>query len=457
VNDWRKNGAKEPSSFACANGTKCLQFLRRRLSGRFFWALGRRCGVVVAMGVSGREPLSILFTHYGEPWIRGSEQVLIDLTTSLDRSRFNPVIWCNEAPLADIVEKAGLTVYRQDFTSFFNYGSPRFNASRYLSFVAEGLKIVKTHRVGLLHSNGAAPHQWLVPVSLRARLPLLAHLHTNYLRRERFASLLHQATAIVGVSQSVARDFLTDGVPENRVKVIHNGIVPDRFRPERCAELRKTLGIGEDAIVVASVGSLIERKGMDLLVRSLARLRDPNIHLVIAGEGPQRSALQRLAADLSMQSHVHFLGYCADISPVYATADIAALASRAEAFGLAAAEAGYFSLPVVAHNLPGVGEVIENGRTGLLVPVENVEALARALQQLAADPEKRKNMGAAGKDRVLQRFSVHRMVSSFEALYEDLVDQADTAHAGARIALRPYFQLFGNRYRKNLEGVVPLA
>jgi glycosyltransferase involved in cell wall biosynthesis len=409
------------------------------------------------MGGPGREPLSILFTHYGEPWIRGSEQVLIDLTSNLDRRRFDPVIWCNGAPLAEILERAGFTVYRRDFTSFFNYGSPRFNASRYLSFVAEGLKIVEKHRVALLHSNGAAPHQWLMPISLRTGLPLLAHLHANYLRRERFTSLLHQATTIVGVSHSVVGDFLADGVPENRVKVIHNGIAQNRFRIERCAELRRTLGIAGNAIVVASVGSLVERKGMDLLVRSLARLRDPNIHLVVAGEGPERSALQQLATDLGIQSHVHFLGYCADISPVYASADIAALASRDEAFGLAVAEASYFSLPVVSHSLPGVSEVIENGRTGLLVPVEDVEALARALQQLAADPEKRKLMGAAGKERVLQRFSVQRMVSSFEALYQDLVDQADTANAGARIALRPYFQLFGNRYRKNLEGVLPLA
>ncbi|MBW8708120.1 MAG: glycosyltransferase family 4 protein, partial [Alphaproteobacteria bacterium] len=301
------------------------------------------------------------------------------------------------------------------------------------------------------------PHQWLMPVALRARLPLVAHLHTNYLRRERFASLLHQATAIVGVSQSVVGEFLTDGVPQNRLKVIHNGIVQERFRLGRCAELRKTLGIADDAIVVASVGSLIERKGMDLLVRSLARLGDPNMHLVIAGEGPQRPALQCLAADSGVQSRVHFLGYCADISPVYATADIAALASRSEAFGLAAAEASYFSLPVVAHNLPGVSEVIENGRTGLLVPVENVEALAKALQQLAANPEKREQMGAAGKDRVQQRFSVQRMVSSFEALYQGLVDQTEAANAGARLVMRPYFQLFGNRYRKNLEGAVPLA
>src|SRR5437879_2653944 len=155
------------------------------------------------MRIAGREPLSILFTHFGEPWIRGSEQVLIDLVTNLDRSRFTPVIWCNAAPLEEILTSAGLPVYRSDFTSFFNYDSPRFTLSRYRSFIDEGLRIARAHRVALLHSNGAAPHQWLLPVAYRAKLPILAHLHTNYLRRERFTSLLHQATTIVGVSHSV--------------------------------------------------------------------------------------------------------------------------------------------------------------------------------------------------------------------------------------------------------------
>jgi glycosyltransferase involved in cell wall biosynthesis len=411
----------------------------------------------LVMRATGREPLSILFTHFGEPWIRGSEQVLIDLVTNLDRNRFTPVIWCNAAPLHEILTLAGLPVYRSDFTSFFNYDSPRFTLSRYRSFVDEGLRIVRAHRVALLHSNGAAPHQWLLPVAYRTKLPLLAHLHAPYLRRERFICLLHQATTIVGVSHSVVRDFLTDGVPQSRVKVIHNGIALERFCLERRNDLRKQLGLADNAILVASVGSLIKRKGMDFLVRAIARLRDPSMHLVIAGEGPERPALQQLAATLGVQSHIHFLGYCADISQLYAAADMAALGSRSEAFGLALAEAGYFSLPIVSHDLPGIAEVVENGRTGILVPVGDVDALTRALKRFAADPEERKRMGTAGKDRVIRHFSLPRMVSRFEALYEDTIAQAQSADTRARFALRPYFNCLRTSYRKNLEDVPPLA
>src|SRR4051812_18899146 len=82
-----------------------FRFLPGAPASSFFLALGRWWHVVVAMGGPGREPLSVLFTHYGEPWIRGSEQVLIDLTSNLNRRRFNPVIWCNGGPLADLLEK----------------------------------------------------------------------------------------------------------------------------------------------------------------------------------------------------------------------------------------------------------------------------------------------------------------------------------------------------------------
>jgi len=324
------------------------------------------------MGDTGRDKLSILFTHYGDAWLRGSERILIDLAVNLDRSRFAPLVWCNGGPVADELRRAGVPVYETDFTSFFGYGGPSFSLQRYLSFVAAGIRLVREHKVALLHCNGAAPHQWLLPVAWRTGVPLVAHLHAEYLWRERFVTLLHQATRIAGVSNCVVREFLADGMPPERCHVIHNGIDFSRLRPERDNGLRDRLGIGRDAIVIASVGSLIRRKGMDLLIRAFTGLGGIDAHLLIGGDGPERDALAQLAQQLGVASRVHFLGYCADISPVYGTADIAALASRAESFGLALAEAGYFGLPVVSHQLPGISEVVQNEKTGLLVPAEDV-------------------------------------------------------------------------------------
>jgi glycosyltransferase involved in cell wall biosynthesis len=140
---------------------------------------------------------------------------------------------------------------------------------------------------------------------------------------------------------------------------------------------------------------------------------------------------------------VHFLGYCGDISPVYAAADIAALASRGEAFGLALAEASYFGLPVVSHRLPGISEAVRDGETGLLVPPGDVEALAAALRRLGEDAEQRRALGAAGRDHVTARFARERMIADFESLYEEMSRRA--ADRSGR--LQPYWRLISGNTR----------
>ena len=370
-----------------------------------------------------KSPLSILFTHFGEAAIRGSEQVLINLTTHLNPDQYRPVVWCNAAPLAERLSAAGVTVHRSDFMSFFGYQSPRFSPKRYWSFIEEGLSLVRAHDVRLLHSNGAAPHQWMLPVSRRARLPLVAHLHAKYLRRERFATLLHQATAIVGVSESVITDFLADGFPRARAHVIHNGIDSSGYQPVPAGYLREKLGIPSEAILIGAVGALSPQKGMDLLIRAVAKLARPDVHLAIAGDGPEREPLRELADALGIGSRTHLLGYCSDIAPLYAASDIAALASRAEAFGMALAEAGLFCLPVVSCKVQGVPEVVEDRKSGILVPPNDVEAFAAALAQLCDQPQERRRMGLAGNIRTRQLFDVERMTGKFEALYGALLEQ----------------------------------
>jgi glycosyltransferase involved in cell wall biosynthesis len=384
--------------------------------------------------------LSILFTHFGAPWIRGSEQVLIDLVTQLDPARFRPLVWCNAPPLENALRAAGIGVHRSDFTSFFHYDSPPFRPGRYFGFVGEGLRLARQHGVGLLHCNGAAPHQWMLPVARMAGLPVVAHLHANYLRRERFATLLHQASVLVGVSQSVVDDFLEDGFPPDRVRVIPNGINFSQFNLAAGRNLRAELKLPENAILIAAAGSLIRRKGFDLLIEALARLPDQPLHLAIAGDGPEKAPLAALAEACGVGARVHFLGYRCDISPLYAAGDIAALPSRSEAFGLALAEAGLFGLPVLASRVGGVATVVEDGVTGLLVPPENCAALTQALRRLAADADLRARLGAQGAARVRARFGIDRMVGEFERLYESLA--AMPVSARRRWDTTPYLRLF---------------
>src|SRR5439155_19267384 len=142
--------------------------------------------------------------------------------------------------------------------------------------------------------------QWMVPASRRARVPLLAHLHAIYGFRERCTLLLHQVPVVVGCSEAVVKPFRSDRVPESRLRVIPNGVDLKRLNAGDASELRKSLGIRASSFLILGMGALIPLKGFDFLVRaaSLLRARGIDVHLVIAGEGPERFVLFELTCRL---------------------------------------------------------------------------------------------------------------------------------------------------------------
>jgi glycosyltransferase involved in cell wall biosynthesis len=383
--------------------------------------------------------MPVLFTHYGDDWFRGSEQVLLDLLTNLDRKRVAPIVWCNGTPMAEAARSAGIPTYQTPFDYYFDYSSPRFDPRRYLSFVREGIAIVRKHGIKVLHANSAAPHQWLLPVARSTRVPVLAHLHIDYRRRGRFVCLLHQADLIVGVSRQVTQDFLRDGTPPDRTRTIYNGIDFARLAAGKADSARERLGISQAGIVVTTAGSLVHRKGHDVLLRAFATLpRDRDIRLVIAGDGPERAAYEALASEFGLRERVHFVGHAGRMADIYRASDIVALASRADAFGLVLAEAGYFGLPTVATTVGGIPEVIENGVTGLLTAPDDPDALAAALARLIGDPAHRLALGQAAKARVERLFSVGQMVGNFHATYDDLAKRPASRLGWPGLSLSPY-------------------
>lgn len=354
------------------------------------------------------KPMKVLFTHYGDQWIRGSEQILIDLMTNLDPDRIEPILWCNGKMMEDAGHQAGIATYRTGFEYYFDYDSPKFNPRRYWSFVREGISLVRRHDIRVLHANSAAPNQWLLPVARATRRPLLAHLHIDYLRRSRFVCLLHQSTLLVGVSRQLIGDFLSDGMEAFRTQVIYNGIDASRIRPNDELALRQFVGVSESAKVISTTGSLISRKGQDVLIRAISLLDpDQDVHLLVVGDGPERESLERLVAEIGLRERVHFLGYQRDMPRIYQATDIFALASRQDATPLVLVEAGYFSLPCVATAVGGVPELIADGETGLLVPPNDPPALAMALKRLLDDLPYRRELGGQARARVEPYESPH--------------------------------------------------
>lgn len=370
------------------------------------------------------DPIPILFTHYGDEWIRGSEIVLLDLLGALDKRQVIPIVWCNGREMAAACLEAGYKTYRSEFRTMFDYGSRPPNPRHYLETIRFGTKICRDHDIRVIHANSAAPAQWLVPISRKIHVPMLTHLHISYLKRSRYAFLLHCSNVVVGVSKQVLNGLKADGMADRRLRVIYNGINFKRL-DGGVHGLRQRIGIPCHAVVVTTAGSLIKRKGHDILLQAFhfAARRNPDLHLVIMGDGPEEFSLRDITANLGIADRVHFLGQVREVSAVYAESDIFALASRNESFGLVLAEAGYVGLPVVATNVGGIVEVVENNSTGLLVVPDNISALSDALTRLIGDPALRRNLGVAARARIKTRFSLETMVGEFEKLYRELATQ----------------------------------
>ena len=375
-------------------------------------------------------PIPVLFVHYGEQWIRGSEQVLLDLMRRLDPARVRPILWTNGTEMAAIADGAGIAVHRSDFAYYLDAGSPWPNPVRYAGLVREGLGLVRRHGARVIHANSAAPVQWMLPVARISRRKLLVHLHISYLRRSRAVLMIRRADRAVGVSAQVLAGVLADGMPAERTEVLHNGIDCAGLLARPARDLRGTLGLAPGTLVLATVGYLVRMKGHDVLLRALTRLATaPPPVLLVAGDGPDRAALEALAGSLGLGERVRFLGHVADVTAVYRAADVVVQASRNEGFGLSVAEASLFARPVVASRVGGIPEVVTDGETGVLVPPEDPDALAAALDRVLADPALRERLGRAAAARVEREFDLGRVAERFMALHAEM---AGAGPSGAR-------------------------
>ncbi|MEZ8141097.1 glycosyltransferase [Enterovibrio norvegicus FF-454] len=370
-------------------------------------------------------PQKVLFVHYGDDWIRGSERCLIDLITHLDKTLFEPVLWCNSERLANEVRPLDIPVYVSNFTLLLGERAPKWDVIGFSRLVSLGLRIVDEHQISLIHSNSGAPSQWLNLVSRARKLPLVLHLHSRYPLRDRITLGLHHASMAVGVSQPVVDQLLTDGAVPDRCQVIPNGIDTEALLKQPVEDIRRSLGLPSDAFVAVSICSLIHRKGVDLLIEACKQLRELRlpVHLVVIGEGSERKALEAQIAEAHLTNYVHLVGEKHNVVGLMrGGADLCISGAREEVFGLTLAEAGLASLPVIAPRVGGIPSVISHQKTGLLVPTEDAHALAQAIYHLFVNQNQRLQLGVQGHQHVLANFTIKTHTSAFEALYNGLLN-----------------------------------
>jgi glycosyltransferase involved in cell wall biosynthesis len=253
---------------------------------------------------------------------------------------------------------------------------------------------------------------------------LVSTVHSSRIRsiedRETLRRLTPQMDQLIAVSKSIERkiaDEHRDGAP---VRLIYNGVDLDRYdHQEPCCTLRDEYGMEPGSQIVGVVARLEPEKGHLTLLDAWPHvLRSvPDAYLLMVGEGSQREALAARAAENRVAHRVVFTGRRDDVPAVTAALDVAVLPSHREAQGLSILEAMALSRPVVASDVGGIPEMIEDGVTGLLVPHDQPEALAAAIVRLLTDHSLADTIARAAHDLVHDRFCVQLMVRSVEEIY----------------------------------------
>jgi glycosyltransferase involved in cell wall biosynthesis len=286
--------------------------------------------------------------------------------------------------------------------------------------------IVHTH---LLHADlyGIPAARWAgVPVVVSSR-----HNDNNFRRRfpiRQVNQLLWRlADAGIGISDAIARFSIeVEGAPVEKIHRIYYGLelAKPLDRASARSALASEIGFPDDTILIGMVCRLIEQKGVSDGLRAFAHVaqQHPNARLLIAGEGPLRTALENEASTLGIKNRVHFLGWRGDIPALMAALDIFLMPSLWEGFGLVLLEAMAQAVPIIATYVSAIPEIVVNDETGILVPARDVEALAAALENLLADKPLRQYMGLQGQDRLETEFSAARMVDETKTLYFTLLD-----------------------------------
>ena len=291
-------------------------------------------------------------------------------------------------------------------------------------------RFVKEHEIDIVHAHMARDYSLAAYATRRnPSTKFFVTRHVLFKLNSLHRRTLSRVTRVIAVSHAVQRELLSQElVPANQIAVIPNGIDVDRFAQTKLTFDRKKFlhskGLPNARWWVATVGELRTLKRYDDFIRAAAKVARnfPDVHFIIAGVDPSKTAdvrrsLKHLVAELGLKDRVHFLGWLDDAAKLYCLLDVFVSASEIESFGLVIAEAMSVGKPVVATSTEGAMEVVEDQKTGLLVPIGNTEQMADAITRLLSDDEKRRVLGENASEVVNRKFSLRRMVDEIERLY----------------------------------------
>ncbi len=346
----------------------------------------------------------------------GAEHVLLNLLPQLEKRGIDILFGCMSTAWSPGGE-IGLALLKKDISVVFIDEEKRFSL-RGLNRIRN---TIRANGIQILHAHGYKATILGGLVSLLLGIPLFATYHgesagrddiASYLRIETF--FLRRAAEIIAVSSIIDRELIFRGVSPSRVTVISNGI------EDPISNGGRTVTRSSGELRILCVGRLIRLKRFDLVIDAVHELRSehPGVVLSIAGGGPLEDVLREQVQRLNMDGAVRFLGYVENTAEIYREADIFVLFSETEGAPVVLLEAMAYSLPIIATSVGAIPEIVENDRSAIVVPRNDLNRLVEKLGYLIANDEARRNLGEGARARFLTRYCSGAMASAYAAIYE---------------------------------------
>lgn len=352
----------------------------------------------------------------------GAETVFTTLLRSLDTDRYqHTVVLRGEGWVADTARDIGIEPLIIDSKGSFNLG-----------YVATLVRLIRRHRIALVHAHLLGSNVYGALAALVCGVPMIATFHggVDVASNERFLATKFRlinmgARAIVCVSKRL-QDELGSRSPlaSKKLRLIYNGVDPDKFRPQESDALKAELGLPADSKLVISIGNIRPAKGYSYLVDAVPQVvaRDPSVHFVVVGH-PRKDLFKELEDKVKYggtAANIHFLGFRSDVQDLLCQADVFLLPSTSEGFSISTVEAMMAGVPVIATRSGGPEEILDHEDTGILISVADSKAISQAVLEVIGE-QVPNAMTERARAKAAKTFSVRTMLSGYEALYRELV------------------------------------
>jgi len=362
----------------------------------------------------------------------GGERVFSQIIRGLNKEKFEVLVASNPGGIFEKrLTEVGIKINPVDMTNRYN-----------LKTISQLKKIIKKRDVQIVHSQGGradffariAAKITRVPITVSSIAMLVEGYDVSLLKKGLYVLMDRWPEKYVDkfivLSEPLRKALIEKHkIPSEKIVKIYNGIEIEEYNPDlkelrnKMLEVREELGLKNDVPTIGAIGRLVWQKGFEYLIRAAPEVLKecPAARFLIVGEGPLKDKLKMISERLKIADRIFFTGFRSDVKEILTSIDVLAMPSLLEGLPMVLLEGMAMAKPIVATRIDGITEVLENGKTGLLVPAKNPQGLAAAITGILNDKAKANLFGQNARKAVKEKFSVKKMVEQTEGTYEKLL------------------------------------